>query len=279
MLHPSCLVHRLSPRERRAFDTDGFLVIENALACDEIEGLRGASDRIYERKVRHGHDPETSLFYANFLKHDPQTFLALLDHEKVLPKIWAILGWNIYLYHAHLIVTPPDPAATLTNRFGWHQDSGRVNREIEGHPRPRLSVKAAWFLTDTTAPGRGNFWVVPGSHTLDDCPADDPATGQPAGAVPVLVPAGACVLFDRRLWHAASPNVSDQTRKVLFYGYAYRWLRTKDEMTVQSLWDSADPVRRQLLGDGPSANGFYSPTDADVPLRVWLRDHDPDAAE
>ena len=49
-------------------------------------------------------------------------------------------------------------------------------------------------------------------------------------------------------------------------------------MTVQSLWESSSPIRRQLLGFGPSANGFYSPTDEDVPLRVWLREHCPDDA-
>ncbi len=46
-------------------------------------------------------------------------------------------------------------------------------------------------------------------------------------------------------------------------------------MTVQSLWEDSDPVRRQLLGAGLSANGYYSPSDGDVPLRVWLREHSP----
>ena len=33
-----------------------------------------------------------------------------------------------------------------------------------------------------------------------------------------------------------------------------------------------DPIRRQMLGWGVNANGFYTPTDDDVPLRVWLRE-------
>ena len=102
--------------------------------------------------------------------------------------------------------------------------------------------------------------------------------GQPEGAVPVLAGPGDAVLFDRRLWHAASPNGSGVARKVLFYGYGYRWLRTKDEMTVRGLWEGSDPIRRQLLGWGASCNGFYSPTDDDVPLRVWLREHSPEEA-
>ena len=61
-------------------------------------------------------------------------------------------------------------------------------------------------------------------------------------------------------------------------GYAYRWLRPKDEMTVANLIAGADPVRRQLLGHGSSANSAYDPEDADVPLRGWLAEHCPDDA-
>jgi ectoine hydroxylase-related dioxygenase (phytanoyl-CoA dioxygenase family) len=203
-----------------------------------------------------------------------------VDEPRVLPKVWGILGWNIYLYHAHLIVTPPTGLPPDDKTFGWHQDSGRVNVEMESHPRPRLSLKVAYFLSDVSVPGRGNFWVIPKSHlrdTLDDKPTT--GVGQPPGAVPVCVKPGTAVFFDRRLWHTASPNWSDVTRKVLFYGYGYRWIRTKDDMTVQSLWEKADPVRRQLLGDGVNANGHYTPTDADVPLRGWLREHSPDEAK
>ncbi|MEZ4665007.1 MAG: phytanoyl-CoA dioxygenase family protein, partial [Caldilineaceae bacterium] len=184
----------------------------------------------------------------------------------------------IYLYHAHLIVTAPSGEAANDKTFGWHQDSGRANVEMESTPRPRLSLKVAYFLSDTSESGRGNFWVVPGSHLWNSIDKPTDGDGQPAGAIPVLAKPGTAVFFDRRIWHAGTPNWSDITRKVLFYGYGYRWIRTKDDMTVQGLWDQCDPIRRQLLGWGVNANGFYSPTDEDVPLRVWLREHAPESA-
>ncbi len=189
--------------------------------------------------------------------------------------MWGILGWNIYLYHAHLIVTPPTGQPRDDKTFGWHQDSGRVNLEMESHPRPRLSLKVAYFLSDTSNEGCGNFWVVPRSQIADTLALPPDGQGQPAGAIPVLAKPGTAVFFDRRLWHTASPNWSDITRKVLFYGYGYRWIRTKDDMTVRDLWPTSTPIRRQLLGAGVNANGYYTPTDADVPLRVWLREHSP----
>ena len=67
-------------------------------------------------------------------------------------------------------------------------------------------------------------------------------------------------------------------RKVIWYGYSYRWLRPKDEMTVEHLFPRLDPIRRQILGGGSSANGTYDPRDEDVPLRSWLAEHDSTAA-
>ena len=59
----------------------------------------------------------------------------------------------------------------------------------------------------------------------------------------MLAKPGTAVFFDRRLWHAPSPNWSEVTRKVLFYGYGYRWIRTKDDMTVRDLWSHKDLPR------------------------------------
>ena len=276
-MDPSCLEHRLTPEERRTFEETGFLVIENALPAQSLSNLIEATDGIHARYVSEGFAPDKALFHPNFIPDNP-LFQDLVDHERVLPKVWGILGWNIYLYHAHMIVTPPTGQTPTDKTFGWHQDSGRVNREIETHPRPRLSLKVAYFLSDVSEPGRGNFWVVPGTHLCDTLAMPAEGEGQPEGAVPVCVKPGTAVLFDRRLWHSASPNWSGVTRKVLFYGYGYRWIRTKDDMTVQTLWDQSDPIRRQLLGYGPNANSFYSPTDDDVPLRVWLKEHSPEEA-
>lgn len=276
-MDPSCLQYRLTDEERHTFDETGILAIEDALRPAQIAELTSIVDQTFEAKRDAGHDPNTALFYPNFIP-DSALFADLVDYERILPKVWGILGWNIYLYHAHLIVTPPSGKTADNKTFGWHQDSGRVNLEMESHPRPRLSLKVAYFLSDTSEPGRGNFWVIPGSHLHDRLERPASGMGQPEGAVPVLAKPGTAVFFDRRLWHTASPNWSDITRKVLFYGYGYRWLRTKDDMTVQSLWEQSDPVRRQLLGWGTNANGYYSPTDADVPLRTWLREWSPTEA-
>jgi ectoine hydroxylase-related dioxygenase (phytanoyl-CoA dioxygenase family) len=276
-METTALQFRLTDDERQHFNTQGYLIVEDALDREQVARLTQLTDTIHEKKLAAGFDPSTALFYPIFIPEAPE-FADLVDYEKILSKVWGILGWNIYLYHAHLIVTPPSGKMRDTKTFGWHQDSGRVNQEMESHPRPRLSLKVAYFLSDTSEEGRGNFWIIPGSHLDDTLTLPENREGQPEGAIPVRVKPGTAVFFDRRLWHTASPNWSDITRKILFYGYGYRWIRTKDDMTVQDLWPTSSPIRKQLLSYGTNCNGFYSPTDDDVPLRVWLREHSPDEA-
>ncbi|MBI4551656.1 MAG: phytanoyl-CoA dioxygenase family protein [Candidatus Latescibacteria bacterium] len=275
-MDPSCLVHRLTDEERRQFEETGLLIIKDVLPPDLTERLAAAVDRIWAReREEKGISPHDPLFYPNFVGKD-DVFVELLDWPLTFPKVWGILGWNIYLYHSHLGVTPPVAPGTEREhkRLGWHQDSGRVNVEMESHPRPRLSLKVGYFLSDTTQAERGNFYVIPGSHLRDALEFPEDGVSNPPGATPVCVPSGTAVLFDRRLWHSASLNYSTITRKVLFYGYGYRWLRTKDDMTVAHVLEGCtDPIRRQLLGDGINANGRFSPTDADVPLKGWLEEH------
>ena len=59
----------------------------------------------------------------------------------------------------------------------------------------------------------------------------------------------------------------------MFYGYSYRWLRPRDDMTGARFMDRCDPIRRQLLGASSGGSGYTSPRDEDVPLREWIRRH------
>jgi len=274
---PACLEHRLTADEREFFNSRGYLIVEDALDSRMIERLVAVADRI-DGRVRTEETHDKLLSVPNIIHEDP-ALVELIDWPTTFPKVWGILGWNIYLYHSHLDVTPPADAAALRWRVAWHQDSMRVNDEIESRPRPRFSLKIGYYLTDVSEPDRGNTLIVPGSHLCDelDCPAD--GASNPEGAEPLCVKPGTAVLIDRRIWHSRSPNLCNETRKVIWYGYAYRWLRPKDEMTVAHLYPTLDPIRRQILGDGLSANGVYDPADGDAPLRAWLREHSPHEAE
>lgn len=280
--------HALTAAERASFERDGFLVITGALD-DALVSRLDAAMEAWAQATTGGVKAGTTWHGMTFSeKHEmPERYpelASLLVHPRVLGKIVGILGWNIWCYHAHATYTraaegagekmsaPAEPSGDH-----WHQDSGRVNADVEGDPRPRLSVKASYFLTDTSRPGSPQFWAVPGSHLNNTLAhADSGATQQPPGAVPIPVAAGSVVIIDRRLWHAGPLGAQSyaHSRKVLFYGFGPRWMRSKDPLaTGRLLRYVSDPVLRQLLGHTPSFNGLYSPTPVDVPLLPWLETH------
>src|SRR2546423_15710015 len=119
-METTCLAYVLTDEERLQFNEQGFLVVEDALSAEQVTALTAASDRIYQQKVAGGHDSTKALFYPNFIPDD-DLFFNLVDYEKILPKVWGILGWNIYLYHAHLIVTSPCRQPPDDRTFRWHQ--------------------------------------------------------------------------------------------------------------------------------------------------------------
>ena len=279
----ACLKYCLTDDERQAFEEQGLLVVKQALPADMVERLITAVDCVAPearassvgRTVDGPWQSRSGPLNVLDVIGKDDLFLELIDWPRTFPKVWGILGSHIQLYHSHVIVTPPmAPDRVPKPRLGWHQDSGRLNLELEGDPHPRVSLKVGFFLTDATSSDRGNLHVIPGSHKTNrpEFPADE--NEEHPEATPICVDAGDAVLFDRRLWHAAGHNRSNVTRKAMFYGYSYRWLKPRDDMTVAHYMERADPIRRQLLGASPTGGfGFTSPSDEDVPLKAWVAEY------
>lgn len=285
----SCQDYCLTENERIAFERDGFFVVQNALDPDRVDRLTRSVDRLdglFRARIAAGdedledvmvrpgrmvsHDPFQLI---NVFRHDA-VFLELVDLPQILPKVWGILGWNIKLYATQMVTTPQVPAEDTRKIIDkWHRDSGRLNIELETTPQPRVSLKVGVFLTDAVTDDAGNLYVIRGSHLKDEVVIPEDGT-LPEDAIAVRIKAGSAVIFDRRILHSASRNFSELTRKVLFYGYSYRWLQPRDDMTVEHPMDQSDPIRRQLLGASPSGGfGYTSPSDEDVPLKIWLQEN------
>ncbi len=261
------LNHRATTEEIRRFEAEGFLVLPEAVPAAFVARLETAVDRIdVAHRAKAGSNPHDRVQQVDFVGRD-EIFLELVDWPRTFPKVWDLLGWNVQLYYTAMTVTPPLPDDDPDSEapLNWHQDSAEINPDLETEPRPRLSLKVAFFLTDTTELGCANFMVLPGSHLTNDLTIDD-LGGEPHGAQALQLPAGSAVIFDRRLWHAASPNRSQLTRKVLFCGYSYRWVRPRGSMTIDHLLDRCDPVRRALF----NPEGTWA---KNLPLADWLKEH------
>ena len=273
----SWLEHCATEKQLKAFNDEGYLIVEDAISAEMVDALEEVADRLdAEERAKTGLAPHELLSKFRTVIED-DILLELLDNKKVFPLLWDILGWNIQLYISHLIMYPPEPPDKPRVRKGahWHQDGGRPVPEME-RPHPRLSLKVSYWLSDVTDRDNGAMRIVPCSHKLDTRPPnrDDDPDGDPEGAIDLTVKRGTAVLFDRRMWHSRGWNFSDKTRKVLFMGYSYRWLRGLDyNLMPPEILEKCDPIRRQLLGDGVDIKGWWQPTDADVPLKTWIAEH------
>ncbi len=273
----SWLEYCATEQQLKAFNDTGYLIVEDAIRPEMTDALEKVADRIdAEERAKTGLSPHKLLSKFRAVIED-DILLELLDNKKVFPLLWDILGWNIQLYISHLIMYPPEPPDTprVSKAAHWHQDGGRPIPEME-RPHPRLSLKVSYWLSDVTHQDNGAMRIVPCSHKLDTRPpnSNNDPDGDPAGAIDLIVKRGTAVLFDRRMWHSRGWNFSEVTRKVLFMGYSYRWLRGLDyNLMPPELLEKCDPIRRQLLGDGVNIKGWWQPTDADVPLKTWIAEH------
>jgi ectoine hydroxylase len=278
-------VRPMSSEQREQFDRDGYLVVPGALSADEVEFYTKALDGVYEaEQAAQRVAPGAAMHVLSAVPNCPES-IGLIDHPSTFPLVWSILGWNVHIYHSHLDVHPPIRTAK-PYRFEWHQDGGRQNRELETDPRPRISVKLAFWLSDVSVEGRGNFKVVPGSHLsnrIDGPPRRDVEWPEPEGAIEVCANPGDAVFFDRRLWHTRTDNYSDITRKAMFFAYTLRWISIRDELSelhADPRFAEFTPVQRQLLGAqlhtprpghtiGDHEWGHYPET---TPLHGFLKD-------
>ena len=179
---PVHLAHTLTPEESRAVrGADGFFAVDEAIPDGLIQRLRPVCDRIdREERERQGKGPGERINHFRLHRAGTRSSWSCSTGGKTFPKVWGILGWHIQLYHTHMMVTPPEPAGrSLAEHgldLGWHQDTGLLNQDLETEPRPRVSLKVGYFLTDTSEEGRGNFYVVPGSHLRNEFPGPDRKT-------------------------------------------------------------------------------------------------------
>lgn len=237
----------LAQAQRFFFEANGYLVIEEALAPDELAAARAAADEAEDRwrsepdlpGVRRD-DLEQVL---GIMEYHP-ALADLLEHPRVFPVVRELLGPDVMMLDHDYFLTPP--GATIP--WAWHRDL-----ELPGiyHPRSRLMVKV-FYVLDDIPPDGGATLVLPGSHRFPpevelpnvEVPEDLP------GAVKMDLAAGSAFLITGRTYHSAGNNRSDRYRRLLIYNYGHKWMRIWQtyEPSEKLLATARTPMRRQLLG-------------------------------
>ncbi|MGQ9890123.1 MAG: phytanoyl-CoA dioxygenase family protein, partial [Aggregatilineales bacterium] len=100
----------MTDAQRIAFETNGFLVIENALTPDELTDVRAAADRVEQMwradlTLPGVRKPELEEVIAPINYDD--TLLRLMWHPRVFPIVREIVGDDVSMIDNSYYITPP----------------------------------------------------------------------------------------------------------------------------------------------------------------------------
>ena len=247
---------RLEHEQREFFDQNGYMVVHNALDADMLGRVTAACDRIVEEKYEDLGSGRASL--GNVVVED-DIFLPLLTWETTVPLVVQLLSFDIRLAKSHLIYNYPDPQDAKPST-DWHRDFMESPFDLGPHRYPRMMIKIAYQLTDTTSLS-GNTILVPGSNNYTHRFQIPGGKNDPDGAVELELRAGDAFLFESRTFHRIGLNRTNVPRKCLMMGYGYGWLTPLD-YDVQPDWlleKVTDPIARQLVGGNKMPGTIIDP--------------------
>lgn len=175
------------------------------------------------------------------LPNKGQEFLDLLEHPLVETFVPEFLGDGYHLSSYTANINRPG-----SKGMGMHTDQITINPAIPQYP---LGLNLMWFLTDVNEENGGTR-ILPKSHNGLVAPHN---MFDIAGTTFAAGPAGTCLVFESRLWHATGPNVAKEgERPVILQFYVRHFVRPQENFTL-----SGDPeVEKKLSDAAKQAMGF-----------------------
>ena len=218
------MLNELSKQEN-LFHQQGFLIIPNALNCDEINNLvlhselgKQASQGCYIR-------------YSNLVFLIPKLSY-LLGHHKTLPIVKKLMGSDPILQSSEFIQRPN----TGDDNVMWHDDGPDCPsyRSLDISNPPLMQLKLGFYLTDFNNKCEGNLTVIPESHKWSHSPklpsmgkynSDEINKTHTNDSVEVLLKAGDVLLFHNALWHKVVANKGQEPKRMIYLAFCHRWMK------------------------------------------------------
>jgi ectoine hydroxylase-related dioxygenase (phytanoyl-CoA dioxygenase family) len=230
---------------RRELDENGYCVVPDVLAPEELDAVRRALDRAAAEDdaagvaLRYGPGGANQRIWALLNRGDE--FVRLATHPLALAIVRSGLGPDIQLSNISANITGP----------GGDREIGRLHTDQGFLPEPwpyQLATNVAFLLDDFTEMN-GATLVVPGSHKTLDIPDH---TLAPAAPARITGKAGSMAVWDGRLHHATGLNrTADQRRRGIFATYNLPFLRTQENWCR-----SLDPRLLDLHPELAALTGF-----------------------
>ena len=239
---------RADEGQRKSWDEEGYVLLENAITGDPLSRLQEAFERCsHESKpewleaVSEGRRSSSFFDIPDPLERD-DAFVDMIDHGGTLGLLRDFLGEDMTFRGLGARTVPPCPISYV----GWHPD---VHRD-----RTPLHIKVQIYVNDV-GEDRGPFAYVPRSHLegagpyprvkhLDAMPGHRTLPGK----------AGTAVMFNCYGWHTSMINRTLEPRKSLIIGYGvfdeseYAVDKKRKNDRYGALRERLSPKRKYLFG-------------------------------
>ncbi|MBT4100508.1 MAG: phytanoyl-CoA dioxygenase family protein [Gemmatimonadetes bacterium] len=224
---------RLSDEQMAAYQTEGFVVVEDLLPPEQVVALRqrivdythggrepGGIKIQVEPRVTRGElsvdHPGDGIRKIDQLVEEDDLFRDLGLHDNIVGIIEQLLGPDLKMFRNALLLKPP----RVGSQKGMHQDSPYW-------PIQPMELCSCWFALDDATAENGCMAAIPGGHmagplphvrVTDDFVVDESAY-EPDTAVMAPVRAGGGMFFHSLVPHATTPNQSDNWRRAIALSY------------------------------------------------------------
>jgi ectoine hydroxylase-related dioxygenase (phytanoyl-CoA dioxygenase family) len=219
----------------KRLETDGYVVIENALSPGRLETLNASVDRYLDAYPEAWIQMNDHTVEIENVLPSTDEFDGVVEDRHVLDILRHVIGENITFEQFSFMVRNPSPEASAFR--GWHRDLTRDysrRKEID-------AISSIYFLTDVTEDDTC-FTIIPESHNrLIDL---DPADVGPDEGVDIVVPAGTALVFHVGCIHAGKTRPKSRQRKTLHVYYSRSGVpRTAEWSEIpERLYAKTDPA-------------------------------------
>ena len=207
----------LSERDKQQLDDEGYLVFDDLMGHELLEGLRTRVEQLFAAEgaqagAEFKQEPKARRL-AN-LVNKGEIFGRAIEIPEVIECMAHVLGPEFKL--SSLNVRAADPQSDCSQPL--HADSGAVADD-----RGYWVSNSVWMLDDFTTEN-GAIRMVPGSHKWRRLPQDalaDPAAPHP-DEVLLTGRAGTVVVMNAHMWHSATANHTTGQRRAMHAFYTRR---------------------------------------------------------
>lgn len=231
---------------KRDLDVWGYGFVKNALAPDEVKALK---KRLMDQAQGEA-DAGIGFFDGGEKKPNQRVwclpnkgreFIYLLEHNKTIDAMVPdFLGDDAILFSYTANIARPG-----NTPMHMHTDQITINPPIRS---VAVGMNLMYFLEDVSADNGGTL-VMPGSHKGNWAP-DDPY--DPVDTVAAAGPAGTCMVFESRLWHATGankmPEDSGSERPVILVFFTRPWMRQQENYSLSLKDDVLESCSDKVKG-------------------------------